>query len=182
MIARFCFSVSLLLLLNAALFPGKASASSCTAPVQAGLSTELQALGQTRLRVMLFRVYDAELATDSGRYPEYDHLTLHINYLRSIRAEALVDTTADEWTKLGIEKQDSHQQWLQQLREMWPDVRDGDCLVAHHAKGEGITFYNAEGRLGAIESETFANDFLAIWLDEQSSFRRNRDQLLGVQP
>ncbi|RUO25603.1 hypothetical protein CWE09_02410 [Aliidiomarina minuta] len=152
-----------------------AYASQCTPEV----TQELTKIGSTRLRVMLFRVYDAELMTDSGRYPEAEQVALRLDYLRSIKADTLVDTTEDEWEKLGYSIGDNERQWLSELRDMWPDVKSGDCLVAYHENGAGIRFYSADGELGKIASNAFATQFFAIWLDENSSYRRNRDELLG---
>lgn len=153
-----------------------AYATQCTPEV----TSELNKVGSTRLRVMLFRVYDAELMTDTGTYPEADKVALKLDYLRSIKADTLVDTTKDEWGELGYSIGDNERQWLSDLREMWPDVDSGDCLVAYHETDAGVTFFSADGELGKIENSEFATKFFAIWLDEKSSYRRNRDELLGV--
>ncbi|WP_113905766.1 chalcone isomerase family protein [Aliidiomarina celeris] len=145
------------------------------------LPQKVERVGETRLRVMFFKVYDALLATNTGDFPNYQTLALELNYLRNIKADTLVDTTADEWKKQGIEVTAEHEQWLTTLRSIWPDVQEGDCLVALHERSQGLRFYNANGELGIIESDTFAEDFLAIWLGEKSSFEKNRDQLLGVE-
>ncbi|MCC5854961.1 MAG: chalcone isomerase family protein [Idiomarina sp.] len=152
-----------------------AQASECGA----GTIADLNKVGETRLRVMLFRVYDAALYTDSGQYPEFEKLALRIDYLRSISSRQLVAATEEEWEKLGYDIGSEARTWLTELGEFWPDVRQGDCLTAVHQASEGVRFYNADGILGEIDSSTFAERFVAIWLDANSSFRRNRDQLVG---
>lgn len=141
---------------------------------------ELINVGETRVQVMFFKVYDAYLFTNTGVYPSYDHLQLELNYLRSIKSTALVNATADEWHKQGFPNNEQNARWLQQLYELWPDVNAGDCLVAEHRQGKGIAFYNNQGLLGEINSEEFANQFLAIWLSDNSSFKRNRNELVGL--
>lgn len=141
----------------------------------------LEKVGETRLSVWFWDVYDAALYTDSGNYNTYQQRALQLNYLRSISADDLVDTTAEEWEKLNIKLSSEHQQWLAQLRDIWPDVTKGDCLMlVENAAGESV-FYNAEGELGSVASAQFTDDFLAIWLSPNSRFREERDALVGEQ-
>lgn len=152
------------------------------AACQASVVEPLQKVGETRLRVYFFKVYDATLYTDSGSYPDAQEVALNLDYLRDISAEQLVDTTRDEWQSLGYEVGEREEDWLTQLQDMWPDVQEGDCLLAHKTDDgdqTALSFYNADGQLGAIEGGDFAERFLAIWLSENSSFKRNRDQLVG---
>lgn len=137
-------------------------------------------LGQTRVQVMLFKVYDATLETDTGRYPGYNRLRLSLRYLRSISSESLVEATAKEWRRLGFPTTQVSLAWLQQLASIWPHVTAGDMIIAEHVKGEGIVFTDSQKVLGVIESEQFAQQFLAIWLSDKSRFRSNRNELLGL--
>lgn len=153
-----------------------AQAAQCAAHI----SDDLETVGETRLRVMFFKVYDATLMTDSGRYPDAQVVALQLSYLRDIEAEKLVETTREQWQKLNYEIGEAEQQWLEDLQSMWPDVSDGDCLLAFHTDGEGVAFYSANGELGQISSDAFADKFFAIWLDENSSYRKNRNELIGA--
>lgn|SRR5690554_960624 len=140
----------------------------------------LNAVGNTRMQVLLFKVYDAYLYTNTGVYPDYDDLELELNYLRTIKSVALVNATAEEWNKQGFTQNEQSTAWLEQLKNMWPDVSSGDCLVAQHSQGKGISFYNKQGFLGEVKGQEFAEQFLAIWLSSKSSFRRNRNELVGL--
>ncbi|MGX5914058.1 chalcone isomerase family protein [Aliidiomarina sp. Khilg15.8] len=164
-------SVALLLLMA----PVTARSAQCAAQVTDSLET----VGETRLRVMFFKVYDATLMTDSGRYPDADVIALQLSYLRDVGSEKLVETTKEQWEKLDYRIGDDEQQWLEELQGMWPDVSDGDCLLAFHKAGEGVQFYSADAELGQIRSDEFADKFFAIWLDENSSYRKNRNELIG---
>ncbi|CAI8152618.1 MAG: Uncharacterised protein [Pseudidiomarina mangrovi] len=154
------------------------AAEQCAIPDQSAF----EQVGQTRLKVLFWSIYDAELWTDSGDYSSFTQRVLRLNYLRSISADDLVDTTGDEWQRLGIELSADHQQWLSELRAMWPDVNEGDCLMLVEDNQGHAEFYNANGSLGRIESAIFTDHFLAIWLAENSRFDDERKQLLGVSP
>lgn len=147
---------------------------------QAIITEPLEKVGETRLRVYFFRVYDAILYTDSGTYPDAQSVALELTYLRNINAKQLVDTTRDEWKSLGFTIDQQAEDWLNTLQTIWPDVSHGDCLIAASENKQQIRFYSKDGELGTIDSPQFAEQFFAIWLSENSSFRRNRDELIGV--
>ncbi|WP_417681496.1 chalcone isomerase family protein [Pseudidiomarina aquimaris] len=141
---------------------------------------DLQAVGKTRLSVWFWDVYDAQLLTDSGNYDDYDRRALRLSYLRDIKAKDLVETTKEEWQRMDIAVTSEHEQWLEKLQEMWPDVSNGDCLMLVETEQGHSSFYNAEGRLGGIDSAQFTDDFLAIWLSPNSRFKDERNELIGA--
>jgi hypothetical protein len=141
----------------------------------------LQKVGETRLSVWFWDVYDAELRTDTGAFENAEQRALQLSYLRDIQAKDLVETTAEEWQRLGITLSAEHEQWLQELREMWPNVNEGDCITLLETEQGHAKFYGPKGELGEIASAQFTDDFLAIWLDENSRFKKERNQLIGVQ-
>jgi len=151
-----------------------ASANQCEASHES-----LDKVGETRLKVFLFNVYDASLFTDTGAYEDFETLALRIDYLRDISAKALIERTEKEWGKLEIEVTERHREWLEELEQTWPDIKKGDCLVAYWQKNEGLQFINRDGRLGESFPDEFAEDFVSIWLAEESSYRENRNELVG---
>ncbi|MGI5308106.1 chalcone isomerase family protein [Rheinheimera sp. WS51] len=149
---------------------------------QPQLTSQLQLVGKSQLKVLFFRVYDAILHTDTGRYPDAETVALNLHYLRDIQAEELIENTAKQWQKLGYSDTALQQQWLKQLKQLWPDVKKGDCLLAFTPDGKIINFYNNTGLLGTINSAQFTKQFLAIWLSEHSSYPKNRNELIGTKP
>lgn len=141
---------------------------------------DLETVGKTRLSVWFWDVYDAELLTNTGNYDTYERRALRLNYLREIEAADLVDTTREEWQRLDIRLTEQHNEWLQRLNEMWPDVQEGDCLMLVETEQGHSEFFNAEGKLGTIESSVFTDDFLAIWLSPDSKFKSERNELIGA--
>jgi hypothetical protein len=175
MLTKLISLVGIALALNAA--PAVAQSAQCAAQI----SGDLETVGETRLRVMFFKVYDATLMTDTGNYLDAGTVALQLSYLRDVDAEKLVETTKEQWEKLDYSIGETEQAWLNELQTIWPDVREGDCLLAYHEPDKGVQFYSADGELGQIESDEFADKFLAIWLDEDSSYRKNRNELIGEQ-
>lgn len=146
-------------------------------------------VGQATFSVLWFDVYHASLFHPSGTFSfnELKGTRLELNYLRNIERDELVKRTREQWQKMDIQLTEQHEAWLQQLKEMWPNLKKGDSLLFEVAEnGAGMfEFKTANGNyqpIGAIVSLTFSTDFLAIWLAERQQNRAFRRALLGSTP
>ncbi|MEE4146733.1 MAG: chalcone isomerase family protein [Halieaceae bacterium] len=141
----------------------------------------LQMVGQARLEVLWWPVYDSRLFTPGGAYTEGTRpLRLEIQYLRDIRREDLVENTRKEWQRLGVVGAQA-QQWLDTVARLWPDVRKNDVLALALDNQDRTTFLLNGEVLGAIDDPGFGRDFLAIWLSPETSRPELRLALLGQQ-
>lgn len=140
---------------------------------------ELEKVGEARLKVMLWSVYDSRLYAPGGQYERgMRPLKLEIEYLRDISAEDLVKRTGKEWEDMGL----SHErqgEWLQQLRSLWPDVSKNDVLTLELDANSHATFYSNDERLGTIEDGAFGQHFIDIWLSPETSRPELRLALIG---
>jgi len=139
----------------------------------------LQMVGQARLEVLWWPVYESRLYSPGGDYVEgVRPLRLEIQYLRDVEAQDLVDHTRKEWQRLGVEGPQS-EQWLRTLARLWPDVRKNDLLALVLDKQGRGTFYLNGKALGTIDDPGFGEDFLAIWLSPKTSRPELRLALIG---
>ena len=141
----------------------------------------LQLVGETSLRRFGLHIYDASFWTEDKSNAALDNNTrvLSITYARNIRASRLLYSTKKEWERLGFAGQYPIEAWLVMLKNIWPDVSTGDQLVfVTTSEGKNL-FYNNRYTLGTIEDSNFGSAFLAIWLDENSRYKKNRKELLG---
>lgn len=152
--------------------------SAANSQSEAQVAEGLKPVGETRLRVLFMRIYDAALFTDSGDLDSAERLALAIEYARNFSAQQLVNQTRDEWERMDLVTSDS-ESWLTELSVMWPDVNSGDCIVAIRTEEGSTKFFSRDRELGVIEAPGFAERFFAIWLSEQARFRRSRDELVG---
>tara|TARA_B000000460_G_scaffold87988_1_gene61303 strand:+ start:29 stop:571 length:543 start_codon:yes stop_codon:yes gene_type:complete len=159
---------------------GAQSIDECKKP----LADEYKEVGQTRLRVLFWDVYDAFLYTTDGDFDwsqrKQQRKALLLRYLRDIEAKELVETTSEEWEKLGFNSQEQSQ-WLDKLSEMWPDIKEDDCILLKETNEGYAAFYQGDKSLGVINSSQFTEQFLAIWLSPESRFEEERDELVGKQ-
>lgn len=138
----------------------------------------LKRVGQSRLKVLFWNVYDSSLYTIDGTYKKAHYpIALRINYLRDIDAEDLLKQTQKEWQHQNI----SHPQiasWLTELATLWPDLKKGDELIFRVDKNLTNQFYYNQQPIGGITHPDFSPLFLAIWLSEKSRYSNVRNKLI----
>ena len=139
----------------------------------------LQLVGEARLRVLFWSVYDSRLYTPSGDYERgIRPLRLEIEYLLNVKARALVERTRDEWQAMGRThpRQDS---WLQRLEALWPDIEAGDVLALEIDEDDVATFLHNGAPIGRVDDPEFGEQFADIWLSEECTRPALRQALLG---
>lgn len=141
-------------------------------------ATDFKEIGEARFEYIFWDVYDAKLATPTGRYAFGEHpVKLTLTYLRDFAAKDIVKATNEQWQHLG--KDTIVGKYDQQLNQLWPDIKEGQSLsFITNENAEGTFYFNGE-KLGQVEGDGFADDFLAIWLSSDTSEPKMRKQLIG---
>ena len=137
-------------------------------------------VGEARLKVLLWKVYDSALYTPSGRWLGAGPYQLSLTYLRDIPVEQLIKETRKAWD----EQERVHpvqEDWLQALAEMWPDISAGDNLVFGVGADDQNQFWFNGQSIGSIDHPDFAALFGGIWLSEDSPRPALRARLIGDQ-
>jgi len=170
----------------------RAQSTSVASPNAAYSRPEVTSLGgvvptaPVRLRVWGFEVYDARLWTPVGfRHGQYTQFpfALELQYLRKLEGAAIASRSIDEMRRVGSFSDAQAQTWLTAMREMFPDVRQGERITGIHWPGVGAEFWVNGQRVGVVKDPAFARLFFGIWLDERTSEPKMRAQLLqGLQP
>ncbi len=146
------------------------------------LFPEAKLVGETELTVMWFRIYQAELYTDSGKYTGIEApLWLQLTYLRNIKQSKLLSETQAQWHDLGLDQQHDLAPWLAKLKQLWPSVRKGDQLLFVMEPKRSL-FYLNDKLLGQIDDPAFGPAFAAIWLAPNANYSKNRLELIGATP
>ena len=140
---------------------------------------DLKEVGKAKLEVFIFDVYYSTLYSANGKYSEDNYpMALDIEYLRNIKAKDLVDTTQEEWQKLGFEES-RIANWIPLIERVWPDIKKGDKLLFRVENDGASEFYFNSESLKKIDDISFGKAFLAIWLSEKSSYPKVRKKLIG---
>ena len=144
------------------------------------LATDVWPLvGEARLKVLIWEVYDSVLFTPSGQWHGDAPYRLSLRYLRNIPAAKLVEETEKAWQHQGI----SHprlNEWLALLDELWPDITEGDNLVfGLSASGDSAFWFNGSP-LGGIDDRDFGPLFGGIWMAPDTPRPALRARLIGL--
>ena len=141
-------------------------------------------LGRGRLRFMGLHIYDARLwagAQAPGADWAAEPFALELAYGRSLTGERIAERSLAEMRRQGEIAEPTAARWLALMKQLFPDVNEGDRLTGLNLPGRGARFFlNGQPRGDAPEAE-FARLFFGIWLSPRSSEPALREALLGGQ-
>jgi hypothetical protein len=140
---------------------------------------ELRPSGATTLRWFGIKIYDVALFAQEIPYTSNGTAVLSIRYDISIKHHRLLETTLQEWQRLGQGTETQRTQWIKQLDKLWPDLKPGDRLTAFKRRDGPTQFYFDDRLLGEISDPAFGPAFFAIWLDPNCRYPAVRKALLG---
>ena len=136
--------------------------------------------GKIDFTFLLFDVYEAKLWSErnSGLYTK--PFSLELIYKRDFKGEDITDRSISELKKQGIIKEELNA--LDELiRPIFPNIKKGDSILASYNPDQGVIFYlNRKNIIGQIENDKYAKLFLDIWFGANTSDKKMRDILLGV--
>jgi len=135
-------------------------------------------VGEARLKVLLWKVYDSALYTPSGRWLGAGPYQLSLTYLRDIPVEQLIKETRKAWDEQN-RVHPEQENWLRALAEIWPDISAGDNLVFGVGTDDQNQFWFNGQLIGSIDHPDFAAFFGGIWLGEDSPRPALRARLIG---
>jgi len=58
--------------------------------------------------------------------------------------------------------------WSAQMKQLFPDVREGDRLTGVFDPARGVRFFHNDQPIGSIDDTDFGRAFFSIWLDERT--------------
>jgi len=140
--------------------------------------SNFEAVGSGTMRFLGLRLYDATLWSPGGVWSASQPYALELVYARSFDGAAIAQRSIDEIAKLRPFPAPTLARWEQQMRALFPDVKDGDRLTGVRTPGAGVSFYSGTRKLGQINDEAFADAFFGIWLSPATRAPNLRAQLL----
>lgn len=132
-----------------------------------------------RFKTWGFHIYDIEYMAQ-GQYPKVPPYALELTYKRTIKGSRILDSTEEEMLRVGGPKE-KVKEWVDKLKSIFPDVKDGDKLRGFVDKDQKTYFCQPGKDLGVIADPEFATYFFGIWLDERTRSPDVRQKLLGIQ-
>lgn len=142
---------------------------------------DMKLIGEARMRVLFWDVYDARLLSQMDRFDQSEPFALSLTYLRNFEGEKIAARSIEEMRKQGIDDEVALKRWYQSLVGIIPDVRENDEIVGLVDADGSARFFLGGAPIGEIREAAFTRAFFDIWLGDNTSEPRLRDQLLGVQ-
>lgn len=138
-----------------------------------------QPVGEARLKVLFWDLYDATLYAPGGALQEGRPLALRLAYLRKLYGRQIASRSIKEMRAQGFDDEAKLDAWHQQLRDIFPDVDKHTVLTGVHLPGAETVFYLNGKRIGAVADPAFGPVFFDIWLGEKAAYPDLRRRLLG---
>jgi len=160
----------------AAMLAGAAELPATMGSAYAGLKP----LGEGRLTVLLFDVYDATLYVHGDKWSEDRLFALDLRYLRALNGKDIAARSVAEMKGQGFDDAAKLKRWGEEMARIFPDIKPGDRIVGVSLPGGGARFYNDKKLLGAVADPEFARAFFAIWLGDRTSEPGLRRKLLKL--
>ncbi len=139
-----------------------------------------QEVGEARMSVMFWDIYDATLFAPNGKWDGNKPFALHLTYLRHLGGDKIADRSVQEMRAQGFKDEVKLATWHTQMRQIFPDVSEGDAITGIFTKDGQSLFFKNNMEIGRIQDTEFTQHFSAIWLDPKTSAPSVRLGLLGL--
>ncbi|MGQ8364863.1 chalcone isomerase family protein [Glaciecola sp. 1036] len=137
-------------------------------------------VGKTRLEVLFWDIYEAELIAPEGKWDKDKPFALRLTYLRDFEGKEIASRSVDEMRDLGFDDELKLAKWFQKMHRIFPDVKEGECIMGIVDEDKVSHFYFNDEKIGKVTDAEFTEWFFAIWLSEDTSEPKMREQLLGM--
>jgi hypothetical protein len=142
-----------------------------------------RSLGQARLVVFGFNIYDAKLwAGENFSAANYaaEPFALELRYLRNFSGSMIAERSLKEMLRLSPVSDEKAAQWLESMKRTFPDVKKGDLLVGIHRPDGSASFVLNGKPIGEVKDTEFTRLFFGIWLSPKTSQPKMRSELIGA--
>jgi hypothetical protein len=136
-------------------------------------------IGHGTMRYFGLHIYDAKLMGAGHTWQADAPYALELTYARNFKGADIAERSIKEIKSQRTIDPATLARWEQQMKVLFPDVKDGDRLTGVREPGHGVQFYFNDKPLGSIADDAFAVAFFDIWLSPKTSEPGLRAQLLG---
>jgi len=136
-------------------------------------------IGEGTLKVFFMEIYDLRLITDSPTFSWQNKFKLDFIYTRDLKKESVIKSSIKELRRQSSVSESDMESWQGYLEQSIKPVQEGThATVLWNPEGHIIFHYENSDPI-TIKDEGFARAFLNIWLGEETSQPKLRNQLLG---
>ncbi len=141
-------------------------------------------VGQGVYRWFGLSIYKARLWGDKTKVTAAgwpgSSFALELEYTRTLYGEKIAVASIDEIKKLGVGTNAQHDQWLADMKKIFPNVDEGQQLTGIFAPGQPSRFFFNGKPIGDVADPEFGPAFFGIWLHPKTSAPKLRQLLLNT--
>lgn len=104
---------------------------------------------------------------------------LEIKYSRQFKGSNIAKRSIKEIRKLNFGSKERQNQWYEELKERFPNIKKGDYLTGVYKPNYGFEIYHNDIQILKSKDKEFAKAFFSIWLDKNTSEPSLRRNLLS---
>ena len=136
-------------------------------------------IGEGTLEVFFMEIYDLRLVADSPTFSWQNKFKLDFFYTRDLKKDSVIKSSIKELRRQSSVSESDIESWQGYLDQSIKPAQVGThATVIWNPEGR-ITFHYENNDPTTIEDEDFARAFLNIWLGEETSQPKLRNQLFG---
>ena len=125
------------------------------------------------------KVYDISLWSEGAGFSYEKKFAISILYNMNFAKDDLIARSLSEIKRLHKISAEEESSYVQQLGEIFRNVKNGDRKVAFFTPNQGVTMYHNDQKTGKISDPKFARLFVDIWLDERGSYPEVTRKIIG---
>ena len=148
----------------------------------AGQLPQARLAGEGEFRWFGLAIYQASLWVGEQGYraaaPEAAPFVLELRYARALQGAKIAEASAEQMEKTGAGSAAQRLSWLQTMKRIFPDVKEGSRISGTYLPAAGVRFYLDDQLLAEVPDAAFARAFFGIWLAPASSAPTLREALL----
>lgn len=168
-----------LALLTVLLFMGFQGAQPAQAEALDRLLPDAELVGEARFKVMLFKIYDAQLFAPDGKYSTDAPYSLRLRYLINAKKDRIVSSTVKEMKRMQAASEAQIESWVPVMQSAFIDMPKGSHADFIHTPDGRLTLVADGEIISVIEDAALAQAIMDIWLGPKVRDQRFQDSLMG---
>jgi hypothetical protein len=136
-------------------------------------------VGKGIFKVMFLKVYTAELIAANGLYDPNKAAALRLTYKMDISGKSIADESVRQIRDLGYKNEVRIAGWNSAMKNIFPDVIEGDTLTGVRTHLGESHFYHNDQFIGSMRDPEFTQLFFDIWLSEDTQAPQLRRKLIA---
>lgn len=139
-------------------------------------------VGASSVRVLFWRLFDAELFSPSGQFDWDAPFALALTYARPFTAKDLAEKTVEEMARISGSPEVGFAGFGETFETCVSDVAEGDRITAVSAGPDTARLYLNGAERCTLERPGLRRDFFGIWLGADTQFPEASARLVGKSP